>query len=34
MPFIDVVRMTKVIAIKWDGEMKNAFQILTRKAQN
>jgi hypothetical protein len=34
MSFIDAVRLTKVIGIKWDGEMKNAYQILISKAQN
>jgi len=34
MSFVVVVRMTKVTGVKWDGEMRNAFQILIRKAQN
>lgn len=34
MSFADVVRMTKVIAVKWEVEMRNAFQVLIRKAQN
>jgi hypothetical protein len=34
MPFVDVVRMTKVMGVKLDGEMRNAFEILIRKAQN
>jgi hypothetical protein len=34
MPFTYVVRMTKAIRMKWDGEMKNAYQIWIRKAQN
>ena len=34
MSFVDVVRMAKVIGIKWDEEMKNAYQTLIRKSQN
>jgi hypothetical protein len=34
MSFTDAARLTKVIGIKWDEEMKNAYKSLIRKARN
>jgi hypothetical protein len=34
MSFTCVVRMTKAIRMTWNGEIKNAYQILIIKAQN
>jgi len=32
MSFVDVVRVTKVIGIKWDEEIKNAYQNFDQKS--